>query len=216
MPIRHEASAALTGLSTPVSRPKVDEERRQTARDKRQALEALPEKNLSVRRAQQFINRWCNSYERIFEVFTLMYRLKSRADRLKLLGMNWKCSDNVGRYAHEIRCTIGTEGPILPMMNARERRAYDKLPEEVTIYRGCDRKRLDGMSWSLKRKVAERFPFLTRYKAEDPVLITATVLKSDVLAVFLGRKEWEIVTFKAKRVKTEDLAGASRSDSSRT
>lgn len=111
----------------------------------------------------------------MFEVFNLMYRLKSRADRLKLLGMNWTCSDNVGRYAYSIQLTLGTEGPISPMMNARERRAYDSLPEEVTIYRGCDRKRLKGMCWSLERKVAERFPFCARYQAKNPVLITATV-----------------------------------------
>lgn len=56
MPIEQE-SAALTGPPTPVSFPTLKEERQQRARDKRQALKALPEKNLSVRRAQQFINR---------------------------------------------------------------------------------------------------------------------------------------------------------------
>ena len=111
MPMEQEEIAASTGPPTPVNFSTLKDERQQRARDKRQAFKALPEKNLSARRAQQFIHRWCNSYERMFEVFSLMYRLKSPADRLKLLGMNLTCSDNVGRYADAIRFISGRKVP---------------------------------------------------------------------------------------------------------
>jgi hypothetical protein len=37
----------------------------------------------------------------------------------------------------------------------------------------------------------------------DPVLMTATVQKQDVLAIKLDRQEEEVITFKARRVAKE-------------
>ena len=88
------------------------------------------------------------------------------------------------------------QGPALPIVDARERRVYESLPEEVTIYRTCDRKRLSGMCWSLKRNGAER-SHLPKVQSRKAGVDHGTVRKSEVLAVLLGQKEWEIVTLDA-------------------
>lgn len=62
-----------------------------------------------------------------------------------------------------------------------------------------------GASWSLDKQTAERFPFLARYRADDPVLVTGLVQKQHVLAVLLGRNEQEIVSFNVQHVKVEPL-----------
>jgi hypothetical protein len=54
------------------------------------------------------------------------------------------------------------------MMNRAERATYDSLPELLTVYRGCFTHNKEGMSWSLDRKVAEKFPGVTmRVSVED-------------------------------------------------
>jgi hypothetical protein len=91
------------------------------------------------------------------------------------------------------------------MMNAEDRTGYKDLPDRVTVYRGCSAGYLRGASWSLDQQVAREFPFKARYYSSDPVLVTATVRKEHILAIFLGRSEQEIVTFKARRVSVERL-----------
>jgi hypothetical protein len=43
----------------------------------------------------------------------------------------------------------------------------------------------------------------SRYRVSDPVLVTATVRKQDVVAVKLDRQEEEIITFKAQGAAKE-------------
>ena len=75
-----------------------------------------------------------------------------------------------------------------------------------------------GASWSLDRDVAARFSFLSRYLAAQPLaqplLLTATVAKENVLAVKLGRDEAEIVTFSARRQRVDSLLAGSAGNGS--
>lgn len=64
---------------------------------------------------------------------------------------------------------------------------------------------MDGLSWSLDREIASKFPFLNRYRVAKPVLITATVSKSKILALKLDRGEREVITLVPKRVSVEQL-----------
>jgi hypothetical protein len=54
---------------------------------------------------------------------------------------------------------------------------------------------LVGASWTFNKETAKLFPTYTRYRVPNPVLITATLKKVNVLAVMLGRKEEELITF---------------------
>jgi hypothetical protein len=49
----------------------------------------------------------------------------------------------------------------------------------------------------LNKDVANAFPFLRRFQAKKPTLLTASVPKHWVLAVKLERQEEEIITFAA-------------------
>jgi hypothetical protein len=47
---------------------------------------------------------------------------------------------------------------------------------------------------------------LNRYKVHDPLLVTATVSKHDIVAVKLGREEEEVITFRPRIMKIEKLS----------
>jgi hypothetical protein len=142
------------------------------------------------------------SFGRMERVLNCAYSMK-REDWLRLLGEEWSGCDRIGRYRHELRAMLGTSGPIREMMTPEENAAYDKLPERVQCWRGCDASRLLGASWSLDKAVANSFPFRERFYAPNPVLVTAVVRKDRILAVKLDRNEIEIVTFSARRVNVE-------------
>lgn len=84
-------------------------------------------------------------------------------------------------------------------LDEEDRAAFDALPDEVEIWRGLDASEgnPEGMSWSLDRQKAEWFA--NRWSASKPgheaALYRAKVAKSDILAVFMGRGESEVVVF---------------------
>jgi hypothetical protein len=80
-------------------------------------------------------------------------------------------------------------------MNDEERMAFEALPEQITIYRGCGPKNMFGFSWSLDRKIAAKFPFSSRYWTDEPKLLTATISKNRAAALKLARREQEIIVF---------------------
>lgn len=92
------------------------------------------------------------------------------------------------------------------IMNANERRYFSKLPEKLTIYRGCSKHEATSgnlrFSWTIKRKVAEFFAFDYRNSLIDGkysrpkehfTVIERTIDKSEAIAYFGGRKEAEII-----------------------
>ncbi|MBV5341525.1 MAG: hypothetical protein J0665_18545 [Deltaproteobacteria bacterium] len=124
---------------------------------------------------------------------------------LRILGENWSGCDNIFAYHKILKNFLPKEGPVVGMMSADELTAYEALPDTVTIYRGCGKKNKNGASWSLDKNIAAKFPFLNRYQVPDPILVTATVDKRQILAVKLDRNESEIITFSAKPIKREAL-----------
>ena len=102
-----------------------------------------------------------------------------------------------------MRKLMGTSGPLRKMMTPQENETYDGLPDSVTCFRGCDQSFLTGASWSSEWDTANSFPFTDRYRAPSPVVVTARVKKNRILAIKLDRRESEIITFSARRVKVE-------------
>lgn len=123
---------------------------------------------------------------------------------LKLLGENWTTCDVISPYRRTLRSVLGGSGPIREMMNAEENSAYDKLPDTVTVYRGCDAAGKSGLCWSLNEEVANAFPFQTRFKANDPVVIRARAKKNRILAIKLDRNETELIVFSPRVSKIKD------------
>lgn len=121
-------------------------------------------------------------------------------DWLTVLGAAWTGFDYVGFDSKELfylleERRVDYESPIIEMMTSEERRAFDALPDEITIHRGCGPMNEFGYSWSLDRAVAEAFPFKRKHTTEYPTLLTMTIQKTRAAALKLSRGEQEIILF---------------------
>jgi hypothetical protein len=147
---------------------------------------------------------YANSYSRLRTIIDMFGEMESYDEWLAVLGDNWTCCDNVSLYLSLLRMALPRCGPVRPMMCASEQAAWDALPDKVTIYRGQRRRQL-GASWSLDEVIAERFPFLSRYRyGGAPVLITAEVRKRDILAIKLDREEAEAIVLRGRRILSRE------------
>jgi hypothetical protein len=144
----------------------------------------------------------CDSYERMDAVLFLqtMYfdHDMTFRDWLFILGSLWVSCDNIGAYRDDI-VEIFKEwaddplGVMPELINDEERAAFDHLPDEITVLRGCGPQNKHGLSWSLSREIASRFPFSQRFWADQPLLLTATIPKARAAALKLGRREQEVI-----------------------
>lgn len=64
----------------------------------------------------------------------------------------------------------------------------------VTVYRGCSRARIHGLSWTTNPKVAQEFARGHRgITLPDPVVVKAKIRKSSIITAILDREEDEII-----------------------
>jgi hypothetical protein len=113
----------------------------------------------------------------------------------KVLGEEWSCCDNIGAYRSIFRSILkrASQRQLQAMMNEEEQEKWAQLPDTIKAWRGCESYDHTGLSFSLYERIARQFPFLTRYLAESPSLITATIPKKSAV-LKLGRGEHEIIT----------------------
>jgi hypothetical protein len=150
---------------------------------------------------------FCDSYQRLPEILGFEGCM-DESDWLTLLGENWNCCDNIGAYIDELRESRLFDGwrPIPEMMTVEERGFYARLADTFVVYRGCYARNKWGLSWSLSRGVAEKFPFFGRYRQSgQPIMVKAIAHKRDVLAVKLDRNEAEIITWRPKHISTSHI-----------
>ena len=79
------------------------------------------------------------------------------------------------------------------LMDAEELRQLEALEDPVAVYRGVtshNARNIRALSWTLDRDTAEWFAH--RF-GEDGTVYEAQTAKAHILAVFLGRNEWEVV-----------------------
>lgn len=126
------------------------------------------------------------------------------------LGRQWTICDNVGLHRARLRRLLPARGPVMPMMTAAEAAAWSALPDVVEVFRGCGTCNLRGLSWSLSRQVASRFPRLMRYYADPALLVVGRVHKTRVLAIKLDREEVEVISAGVRRVRIELIGPAAR------
>lgn len=151
------------------------------------------------------VSMMCNSYERMYTLLHDLIHEVEYPDWLKLLGEEWSCCDNISLYKSTLAGFL--KKPTPEMMDEEEQRAFDQLPEVFTIYRGCYSKNKHGLSWTLSKEVAEKFPLYIRYRGRGiPLLVTAQVKKANVIALKLDREEQEIITWQPKIISIDELA----------
>jgi hypothetical protein len=150
--------------------------------------------------------RFCNSFNRLPHLIELAWSFDQWTDWLILLGEEWTGCDNIAQFAD----SLFDETPFADLLREPEFRAHlmtpaeqaalAALPDEVEIFRGCYAHNKWGLSWSLDRSTAERFPLLHRYRHEgQPLLVRARIAKADILAVKLCRDEAEVIAARAGR-----------------
>ena len=76
-------------------------------------------------------------------------------------------------------------------MTVSEKKIHDKLPNKITIYRGCDAKYKNGPSWTLDKNKAEWFA--NRWSEPNPQVFEKTITKDKIFAFKDGRNEQEII-----------------------
>lgn len=157
--------------------------------------------------------RFCNSYNRLETLVALWQNSLVEWDEWAILmGEEWESCDNIGPWLD----ILIEETPIADMieipacgrllMRPEELAALAALPEVVTIYRGCRAINKWGLSWSLDRDIAVRFPSLHRYRGDGPaLLITAEIPKRNIIAIKLGGNEQEVIAWKPKHISTRKI-----------
>lgn len=77
------------------------------------------------------------------------------------------------------------------MMDAKERKRFQALPDKVRIYRGAKVRKFRGLSWTLDKKVAEKFAL--RHGCEGRVVGKTICPWRDAVAYLDHRSEEEII-----------------------
>lgn len=139
--------------------------------------------------------KFCNSYTRLEAVVSLFGTMPT-SQWWMVFGEEWSCCDNIRSWVYWLNSKFRQHSRLrLNMMDTKNRAAYDALPDVLTVYRGCYKHNMAGMSWTLDRNMAVNFPSLLRYRSydgEQPLLLTMTILRNEV--VYLNdREEQEIV-----------------------
>ncbi len=161
---------------------------------------------LTLAQAREHL-QFCGSFDRLPTLCSIAPLLEW-SDFLTVLGEEWQGCDNIAAYTNvdgELWDTPFSELVFAPleyrswMMTPEERSALEALPEIVTVYRGCYANNKRGFSWSLSRSVAEKSPTLHRYSQPgQPLLIRGEVSRDKILALKIGRDEFEVIADRPK------------------
>lgn len=146
----------------------------------------------------------------IFESL-LAWRIKDPAQWWEIVSGIWTDSENIWQEMERWE-GIFESAPEGDPMDDEERKVFDALPDEITIYRGtCAPDGIgSGMSWTLDRDKAEWFA--TRLympgRSGAPQVVTGVVSKADAIGYQAGRGEQEIIAL-AEHVTITDISTVS-------
>lgn len=148
-----------------------------------------------------------DSYRRL-DIVMSWYGRVAMPQWFSLLGDSWSVCDNISRWRSDLRIILrrATREELDFMMDAKEREFLAELPEHVTVYRGCYPINRAGLSWTMERSVAERFPTLNRYRRRDaqPLVRIGTVRRNRAV-LKLDRGEQEVIAHDVRILKEEAI-----------
>ena len=135
---------------------------------------------------------WMHERPYRLEKFANIQDKLSDQEYWKILGSIWSDSENLWQYGAILGYLINTDRPGREgMMDDAEKEFLKNLPDEFTIYRGHQKKNKLGYSWTLSYWRAKWFA--NRFKQAGAGVVTAIVQKKDIIAVLLGRNEFEVI-----------------------
>ena len=126
------------------------------------------------------------------EAFVQITKELSDKEYWSLLESVWTDTENGWQNLPTWRALFWSKRPGREnLMDANERFTLANLPETVEIYRGClNGINEDGMSWTLNRDKAE---FFANRFSKGGIVLSKQINKSDIIAVFNGRGEAEVI-----------------------
>ncbi len=138
----------------------------------------------------------------IFQVFLSLKPLLKGKLYWETLREAYTMSDNLFIYRYDLKAAFMSEEENRDsLMLKKERIILNNLPDKVKIYRGVTTDEIEsnnlGLSWSLKREVAEFFAFKYRRNYDTSsslqTVIELEVDKNEIIAFFHDREEEEII-----------------------
>lgn len=113
-----------------------------------------------------------------------------------ILMANWSSCDRMAAQKTgllRIMTEANKYSPSRPYLSEKAREWFDSLPDPITVYRGCSKWAVRGLSWTTDKEIAEGFSRGHRYiMTLFPVLAQAKIPKSAVFFAAAGG-ESEIV-----------------------
>lgn len=119
--------------------------------------------------------------------------LNDPADYAMAVREAWHMTDHCSIFLSQWTALWSQVKPDL-VMNELERRMFESLPEELTLYRGYCRANgtCQGLAWALDEQLATWF---SKYRSTDPEIVEMAGSKHDLIhALFEGRDGWEAIS----------------------
>lgn len=124
--------------------------------------------------------------------FSLIQNKLSDTQYWSLLSDIWTDTENQWQGIDKWKQLLSSNRPSRHyLMTEDEFNHLQSLPDEVTIYRGCQAGvNENGLSWTLDKKKAE---FFANRFSKDGIILERTISKNDIVAVLTGRGESEVI-----------------------
>lgn len=119
-----------------------------------------------------------------------------RSQWFEQLGQAWDLCDNIAVHRVELRriLSAASVSELQLMMTAEERKKLATLSDKIEIWRGCYAVNRAGLSWTMDRNIAIRFPTLHRYRRDgDRPILRHGFVRRDRAVLKLDRSESEII-----------------------
>ncbi|WP_099369859.1 hypothetical protein [Sphingobacterium sp. 1.A.5] len=142
----------------------------------------------------------CDSYNRFDRFLDIYTDLED--NRFYALMNAYVSSDNLYEYRDEIKDIFSRfQGQTGNFLNNDDAEYFNQLPDQITIYRGMTVEEFEGgeygVSWSLKKEVAEFFAntYGRNFSTVDSqkIVVERTINKKDVITFNNERKEFEVI-----------------------
>lgn len=78
-------------------------------------------------------------------------------------------------------------------MEIEDRNYLENLPQTITVFRGCNEKNKNGLSWTTDREVAEKFAERFSTMSQGSTVLSKTINKKKIFAYLSSRSESEII-----------------------
>lgn len=106
----------------------------------------------------------------------------------------WPTCDNTWRWGERFLRLLQRNGDARPYMEQDQTEFLGRLPDEIQVFRGCSRSRVNAISWTTDREVAEDFAAGHRsIRVPEAVVASALVPKELIITVILARQEKEVL-----------------------